>query len=82
MGRKTVIAGIAAVLLAATLVVGALVYDHSQEGKIADGVTIEGVDVGGMDAPKRRSAGRCFDRSTGRSAPSTASAPGHCPRRS
>ncbi|HJZ36632.1 MAG TPA: L,D-transpeptidase family protein [Solirubrobacterales bacterium] len=50
MGRKTVIAGIAAVLLAAVLVVGALLYDHSQEGKIADGVTIEGVDVGGMDA--------------------------------
>jgi lipoprotein-anchoring transpeptidase ErfK/SrfK len=50
MGRKTVIAGFAAVLLAATLVVGALLYDRSQEGKIADGVTIEGVDVGGMDA--------------------------------
>jgi len=50
MGRKTVIAGFAAVLLAATLVVGALLYDRSQQGKIADGVTIEGVDVGGMDA--------------------------------
>ena len=50
MGRKTVIAAIAAVLLAAALVAGALLYDRSQEGKIADGVTIEGVDVGGMDA--------------------------------
>jgi lipoprotein-anchoring transpeptidase ErfK/SrfK len=50
MGRKTVIAGFAAVFLAATLVVGALLYDRSQQGKIADGVTIEGVDVGGMDA--------------------------------
>jgi lipoprotein-anchoring transpeptidase ErfK/SrfK len=50
MGRKTVFAGIAAVLLAATLMVGALLYDRSQQGKIAGGVTIEGVDVGGMDA--------------------------------
>jgi lipoprotein-anchoring transpeptidase ErfK/SrfK len=50
MGRKTVFAVFAVVLLAAALVAGALLYDHSQEGKIADGVTIEGVDVGGMDA--------------------------------
>jgi hypothetical protein len=68
MGRKTVIAGIAAVLLAATLVVGALLYDRSQQGKIADGVTIEGVDVGGMDADDaeakvRRALLRPLDRS-------------------
>jgi lipoprotein-anchoring transpeptidase ErfK/SrfK len=67
MGRKTVIAGIAAVLLAATVVVGALLYDRSQQGKIADGVTIEGVDVGGMDADEaeakvRRALLRPLDR--------------------
>ncbi|HEY0280486.1 MAG TPA: L,D-transpeptidase family protein [Solirubrobacterales bacterium] len=54
-------------LLAAILVVGALLYDHSQEEKIADGVTIEGVDVGGMDADEaeakvRRALLRPLDR--------------------
>ncbi|HEX3360951.1 MAG TPA: L,D-transpeptidase family protein [Solirubrobacterales bacterium] len=67
MGRKTLFAAIAAVLLAATLVVGALLYDHAQEGKIAGGVTIEGVDVGGMDADEaeakvRRALLRPLDR--------------------
>jgi hypothetical protein len=38
------------VLLAAALVAGAFLYDRAQKGKIAGGVTIEGVDVGGMDA--------------------------------
>src|ERR1700744_1130202 len=50
MGRKTAITAIAAVFLAAALVAGALLYDHAQQGKIAGGVTIEGVDVGGMEA--------------------------------
>jgi len=67
MGRKTMIAVIAAVFLAAALVVGALLYDRSQEGKIAGGVTIEGVDVGGMDAEEaeakvRRALLRPLDR--------------------
>jgi lipoprotein-anchoring transpeptidase ErfK/SrfK len=67
MGRKTLFAAIAAVLLAAALVVGALLYDHAQEGKIAGGVTIEGVDVGGMDADEaeakvRRALLRPLDR--------------------
>jgi L,D-transpeptidase catalytic domain/Putative peptidoglycan binding domain len=67
MGRKTLIAAIAAVLLAAVLVAGALLYDHAQEGKIAGGVTIEGVDVGGMDADEaeakvRRALLRPLDR--------------------
>ena len=67
MGRKTVIAAIAAVLLAAALVAGALPYDRSQEGKIADGVTIDGIDVGGMDADEaeakvRRALLRPLDR--------------------
>jgi lipoprotein-anchoring transpeptidase ErfK/SrfK len=50
MGRKPKIAVIAIVLLAAAVAAGAYLYDGSQEGKIADGVTIEGVAVGGMDA--------------------------------
>jgi hypothetical protein len=67
MGRKTAITAIAVVLLAAALVGGALLYDHAQEGKIAGGVTIEGVDVGGMDADEaeakvRRALLRPLDR--------------------
>ncbi|HXF32394.1 MAG TPA: L,D-transpeptidase/peptidoglycan binding protein [Solirubrobacterales bacterium] len=50
MGRKSKFAAIAAVLVVALAAAGAYLYDRSQEGKIADGVTIEGVDVGSMDA--------------------------------
>lgn len=51
MGRKTIlIIATAAVLVAALVVAGAYAYDRSQEGKIAQGVTIDGIDVGGMDA--------------------------------
>jgi lipoprotein-anchoring transpeptidase ErfK/SrfK len=49
MGRKTQIAIVASV---AILVIGALAafaYDSSQKDKIADGVTVGGVDVGGMN---------------------------------
>lgn len=49
MGRKTQIAaalGVLVVLLGAV----AYAYDNSQKDKIADGVTIGGVDVGGLDA--------------------------------
>lgn len=49
MGRKTVIIVATAVVLVAALVVaGAYLYDRSQDGKIAAGVTIDGIDVGGM----------------------------------
>jgi lipoprotein-anchoring transpeptidase ErfK/SrfK len=51
MGRKTIIfIATAAVLVAALVVAGAYAYDRSQDGKIAAGVTIDGIDVGGMDA--------------------------------
>lgn len=55
MGKKTkitlgVIAGLIVVLAA-----GIYVYDNSQKDKIADGVTIAGVDVGGMDAEEAKS---------------------------
>jgi lipoprotein-anchoring transpeptidase ErfK/SrfK len=49
MGRKATIAiAVVAVLFLALVGVG-YAYDSSQKDKIADGVTIGGVDVGGMD---------------------------------
>jgi len=50
MGRKTIIIATAVVLVAALAVAGAYAYDRSQDGKIAAGVTIDGIDVGGMSA--------------------------------
>lgn len=51
MGRKTIIIiATAALFVAALVVAGAYAYDRSQDGKIANGVTIDGIDVGGMDA--------------------------------
>lgn len=49
MGRKTSIAALIAVLLLVAAVGGAYAYDSSQKDKIADGVTISGIDVGGLD---------------------------------
>lgn len=48
MGRKTKIAIVTGVVVLALGAVAAAVYDSTQDGKIADGVTIAGVDVGGM----------------------------------
>jgi lipoprotein-anchoring transpeptidase ErfK/SrfK len=56
LGRKTKIAivtGVVVVLLGAG---AAYAYDSSQKDKIAEGVTIGGVDVGGMDAEQAKSA--------------------------
>jgi lipoprotein-anchoring transpeptidase ErfK/SrfK len=56
LGRKTKIAivtGVVVVLLGAG---AAYAYDSSQKDKIADGVTIGGVDVGGMDTTEAKSA--------------------------
>jgi lipoprotein-anchoring transpeptidase ErfK/SrfK len=54
MGKKTKIAlGVLAGLIV-VLAVGAYVYDNSQKDKIAEGVTIAGVDVGGMDAEEAK----------------------------
>lgn len=49
MGRKTQIAVIAAVMVVVLGAAGAYAYDSSQKDKIADGVHIAGVDVGGLD---------------------------------
>lgn len=58
MGRKTKIAVATCVAL---LLLGAAVayaYDSSQEDEIAEGVTIAGVDVGGMTEPQAKRAVR------------------------
>jgi lipoprotein-anchoring transpeptidase ErfK/SrfK len=58
LGRKTKIAivtGVVVVLLGAG---AAYAYDSSQKDEIAEGVTIGGVDVGGMDADEAKSAVR------------------------
>ncbi|HXS47016.1 MAG TPA: L,D-transpeptidase/peptidoglycan binding protein [Solirubrobacterales bacterium] len=58
MGRKTQIAVITGVVLLVLGAVGAYAYDSSREDKIADGVTIGGVDVGGMTAAEAKRAVR------------------------
>jgi lipoprotein-anchoring transpeptidase ErfK/SrfK len=49
MGTKTSIAALVAVLLLVLVVGGAYAYDSSQKDEIAEGVTIAGVDVGGLN---------------------------------
>jgi lipoprotein-anchoring transpeptidase ErfK/SrfK len=58
MGRKSWIAVIATVLVVVLVAGGAYAYDSSQKDKIADGVTIAGVDVGGLDAEEAAAAVR------------------------
>ena len=58
MGRKTQIAIVVGVLVLLLGAVGAYAYDSSQEDKIADGVTIGGVDVGGMGEAEAEQAVR------------------------
>jgi hypothetical protein len=49
MGTKTSIALLIAAVLLVVVAAGAWAYDSSQKDKIADGVTIGGVDVSGLD---------------------------------
>ncbi len=58
MGRKTKIAIVTGIFLVLLGAIGAYAYDNSQKGKIADGVTIGGVDVGGMSADEAEAAVR------------------------
>jgi lipoprotein-anchoring transpeptidase ErfK/SrfK len=58
MGSKTKIAILVGVLVLVLVAVGAYAYDSSQDGKIADGVTIGGVDVGGMTEAEAEQAVR------------------------
>src|SRR3954469_25024156 len=57
MGKKTSIAALAAVVLLVVVVAGAYAYDSSQKDKIADGVTVAGGDVGGMNEAEGAAAG-------------------------
>jgi lipoprotein-anchoring transpeptidase ErfK/SrfK len=56
MGRKTQIAIVTGVVVLVLGAIGAYAYDSSQDGKIADGVTIGGVDVGGMSEAEAKRA--------------------------
>jgi lipoprotein-anchoring transpeptidase ErfK/SrfK len=58
MGRKTQIAVVTGVLVLVLGAIAAYAYDSSQKDKIADGVTIGGVDVGGMSASEAKLAVR------------------------
>jgi lipoprotein-anchoring transpeptidase ErfK/SrfK len=58
MGRKTQIAIVTGVAVLVLGAVAAYAYDNSQDGKIADGVTIGGVDVGGMSEAEAKQAVR------------------------
>jgi len=58
MGHKTQIAIVAGVLALVLGAVGAYAYDSSQQDAIADGVTIGGVDVGGLDRVEAKRAVR------------------------
>jgi lipoprotein-anchoring transpeptidase ErfK/SrfK len=49
MGRKTQIAAFVAVFVVVMGAVGAYAYDSSQKDQIAEGITVGGVDVGGLD---------------------------------
>jgi lipoprotein-anchoring transpeptidase ErfK/SrfK len=58
LGRKSKIAIVTGVVIVLLGAVGAYAYDSSQKDKIADGVTIGGVDVGGMNEAEARTAVR------------------------
>jgi lipoprotein-anchoring transpeptidase ErfK/SrfK len=58
MGPKTQIAVITGILVLVLGAIGAYAYDSSQKDKIADGVTIGGVDVGGLGAGDAKQAVR------------------------
>ncbi len=58
MGRRAKIAVVAGALLLVLVALAGYAYDNSQKETIADGVTIGGVDVGGMDAAEAKRAVR------------------------
>ena len=58
MGTKTKIVIAAVSVLVVALVGGAYAYDSAEKGKIANGITIAGVDVGGMSAEEAEPAVR------------------------
>lgn len=58
MGKRTSIAAIVVAVVLVVVVAAAYAYDSSQKDKIADGLTIGGVDVGGMNEEEAAAAVR------------------------
>jgi lipoprotein-anchoring transpeptidase ErfK/SrfK len=58
MGKRTSIAVIVVAVVLVAVVGAAYAYDSSQKDKIADGVTVAGVDVGGMSEAEAATAVR------------------------
>jgi lipoprotein-anchoring transpeptidase ErfK/SrfK len=58
MGKRTSIALLIAAVALVVVVAAAYAYDSSRKDKIADGVTVAGVDVGGMDEAEAAAAVR------------------------
>src|SRR6478735_8001654 len=58
MGKRTSIALLIAAVALVVVVAAAYAYDSSQKDKIADGVTVAGVDVGGMNEEEAAAAVR------------------------
>ncbi len=58
MGKRTSIALLIAAVALIVVVAAAYAYDSSQKDKIADGVTVAGVDVGGMNEDEAAAAVR------------------------
>jgi lipoprotein-anchoring transpeptidase ErfK/SrfK len=58
MGRKPRIAALLVVVALALVAGGAYAYDRSHKGEIAGGVSVAGVDVGGMSAEEAEAAVR------------------------
>ncbi len=58
MGKRTSIAVVVVAVVLVAVVGGAYAYDSSQKDKIADGVTVAGVDVGGMSEAQATAAVR------------------------
>lgn len=54
MGRKTQIAIVLTLLLLVGGAVGAFAYDNSRKQQVANGVTVGGVDIGGLDQAEAR----------------------------
>jgi lipoprotein-anchoring transpeptidase ErfK/SrfK len=58
MGTKSKIAIVALVVLVVALVGGAYAYDSAEKNKIAEGITVAGVDIGGMSQSEAEAAVR------------------------
>jgi lipoprotein-anchoring transpeptidase ErfK/SrfK len=62
-GRRTIVALLVLLALGGAVVVAAIVYDHGRQDRLAPGVRIGGVDVGGLtvDAARQRVMGQAVE---------------------